>query len=119
MGSLTHAKIPASGAQLHTLAFQQQPIWAGKVQFLPLSSRSLLNLNASWHNVLGQPVDPSFFMTNVTNKAYVLSVSQSWNSLGFESVVPNEPRMLGLRLKYRLANKQSGPDATDAREYLV
>ncbi len=70
-------------------------------QFIPLSSRSLLNLNASWENMLGQPIDLSFFMTNVANKKYILSVSQTWNSLGFESVVPNEPRMWGFRLKYR------------------
>jgi iron complex outermembrane receptor protein len=70
-------------------------------QFQPLSSRSLLNLNASWNNIMSQPIDLSFFMTNVTNKKYVLSLSQAWGSLGFESVVPNEPRMWGIRLKYR------------------
>jgi len=73
-------------------------------QFLPLTSRSLLNLNASWNNLLGQPVDLSFFMTNATNKKYILSVSQTWNTLGFESVIPNEPRMWGFRLKYRFGN---------------
>lgn len=70
-------------------------------QFIPLTARKLLNLNASWDNVAGQPIDLAFFMTNATNRDYVLSVSQSWGALGFESVVPNEPRMWGLRLRYR------------------
>jgi iron complex outermembrane receptor protein len=88
----------------YTYTSRQVATAATAPQFIPLSSRSLLNLNASWNDLLGQPVDLSFFMTNVTNKKYVLSVSQTWNTLGFESVVPNEPRMWGFRLKYRFGD---------------
>ena len=72
--------------------------------FYKLKASDLVNLNASWDGILGTPIDLSFFMTNATNKKYILSVSQSWNSLGFESVIPNEPRMWGFRLKYRFGD---------------
>lgn len=70
-----------------------------RFQFLP--STNLLNLNANWKNVLGQPFDLAFFMTNVTNEKFPLNVANFFNSFGFESQNVNEPRMWGFRLKYR------------------
>ena len=54
-------------------------------QFKDLPSTSLLNLNVNWDNVLGQPFDLAFFMTNVTNKIYPVSVGSAWFSAGFEA----------------------------------
>ncbi|MFC0204976.1 TonB-dependent receptor [Novosphingobium soli] len=61
----------------------------------------LLNLNASWADVLGQPFDLSFFMTNVTNEKFPLNVNNAYGSFGLESQIVNEPRMYGFRLKAR------------------
>ncbi|MBB4860847.1 iron complex outermembrane receptor protein [Novosphingobium chloroacetimidivorans] len=60
----------------------------------------LLNLNANWANVAGSPVDLAFFMTNVTNKAYPVNVTNSYNSAGFDGYILNQPRMWGVRLRY-------------------
>jgi len=73
-----------------------------RFQYLP--STNLLNLNATWKNALGQPVDLAFFMTNVTNEKFPLNVANFYNSFGFESQNPNEPRTWGFRLKYRFGS---------------
>jgi iron complex outermembrane recepter protein len=73
-----------------------------RFRYLPASN--LLNLNANWRNVLGQPFDIALFMTNVTNEKYPLNVANFYNSFGFESVNPNEPRMWGARLRYRFGS---------------
>ena len=65
------------------------------------SQDSLLNLNVSWNDVLGQPFDLGFFMSNVTNKIYPTVVNGSWNSAGFESYQYAPPRQWGFRLKYK------------------
>lgn len=65
-----------------------------------LPSTHLLNLNANWEGVAGSPVDLSFFMTNVTNKAYPVNVLNGYSSAGFDGYIVNQPRMWGLRLRY-------------------
>jgi iron complex outermembrane receptor protein len=74
---------------------------ATALQYQHLPSSELLNLNATWQNVLGNPFDIAFFMTNVTNEKFPLAVANAWLSYGYESAVVNEPRMWGFRLKYR------------------
>ncbi len=66
-----------------------------------MPATNLLNLNASWNGIGGTPVDLSFFMTNATNRKFPVNVANAWNSFGLESQLVNEPRMWGLRLKYR------------------
>jgi iron complex outermembrane receptor protein len=62
---------------------------------------NLLNLNADWESVAGTPIDLSFFMTNVTNtKRYVYPIA-TYQTTGAESVFLNQPRMWGVRVKYR------------------
>lgn len=61
----------------------------------------IVNVNVNWDNVMGQPIDAAFFMTNVTNEVYPVGLGQSWNSAGFESLLYAPPRMWGFRLKYR------------------
>jgi iron complex outermembrane receptor protein len=62
---------------------------------------NLLNLNVSWKNMFGGPIDSSFFMTNVTNEKYIVFPGASWGSFGWEGGPTNLPRMWGFRLKYR------------------
>jgi iron complex outermembrane receptor protein len=73
-------------------------------QFQKLPATNLLNLNASWNDIMGKPVDLSFFMTNATNEKFPLNVNNAYTSFGFESQIVNEPRMFGFRLRYRFGN---------------
>ncbi|HEX8058534.1 MAG TPA: TonB-dependent receptor [Novosphingobium sp.] len=63
-------------------------------------SSTVLNLNATWANVGGHPIDLSFFVTNVTNEHVILQIND--NTLrGFISSTIGEPRMFGGRVKVR------------------
>jgi len=64
---------------------------------------STLDLRATWHKVLGHPVDLSFFMTNVTNQLYKAGVDdlEQASSLGSYASIYAPPRMFGFGLKYR------------------
>ncbi len=66
-----------------------------------LPATNLLNLNVTWKDMLGQPVDLAFFMTNVTNEAFAVNDGNFLASFGFDAVPVNEPRMWGFRMKYR------------------
>jgi iron complex outermembrane receptor protein len=69
----------------------------------------LVDLNVDWNNVFGQPVDATFFMSNVTDNLVKLGNVGIYNSSGYVSVIYNEPRMWGFRLKYRFG----GPSETE------
>lgn len=60
----------------------------------------ILNLNATWENVARLPIDLSFFMTNVTNKVTYVSMNDN-TARSFRSALLGEPRMYGMRLRYR------------------
>ncbi|MBW8784360.1 MAG: TonB-dependent receptor [Novosphingobium sp.] len=69
-------------------------------EFGVLPSSKLLNLNATWDNVGGMPVDLGVFVTNVTN-AHVYLHSNVQAASGFVSNIIGEPRMWGARLRYK------------------
>ena len=69
-----------------------------------LPSRTLLNLNINWNKVAGTPIDASFFVTNLTNKAYAVNTGGGWNSSGIGDMLLGEPRMWGFRIKYSFGN---------------
>lgn len=69
-------------------------------EFGILPATDLLNLNARWKGVMGQPVDLAFFMTNALNKRFPVNVANFYSSFGYEAQMVNEPRMWGVRLKY-------------------
>jgi len=65
-----------------------------------IPSRTFGNVNLTWNNVGGGPVDASVYVTNVTNeKMYTQANDQL--SAGFASYSIDLPRMYGLRVKYR------------------
>ncbi|WHO38584.1 TonB-dependent receptor [Sphingobium sp. AP49] len=67
-----------------------------------LAPLDLLNLNASWNNVAGAPVDLSFFMTNVTKEKYYSFVAGLGSpSVNFETATLGEPQMYGARVRFR------------------
>ena len=69
-----------------------------------LASYGLLNASIDWKGALGTGLDVSVFGTNLTNKAYMLSNSGVYNSVGTQSVIFGEPRMYGIRVKYSFGN---------------
>ena len=64
----------------------------------------LLNLRAQWQNMFEYPVDLSFFMTNATDRTYVLGDFGLYSTLGTSSAIYGEPRMFGFRLRYRFGS---------------
>jgi iron complex outermembrane receptor protein len=67
--------------------------------FLPATN--LLDLDASWNDIYGSPLDVSLFATNVTGEKYFTYVPGLGNTgLGLETYELGQPRMYGVRLKY-------------------
>ncbi len=61
---------------------------------------STINLNASWNNMFGIPLDLTVFGTNVQDKEIVVAYTNTNNALGFESRQAGLPGMWGARLRY-------------------
>jgi iron complex outermembrane receptor protein len=68
-----------------------------------LPKQKQLNLNLNWTDVAGFPVDVGLFATNVNNEKYYVFATGA--SFGFDSVVLNEPRMYGARVKYNFGGR--------------
>jgi len=66
-----------------------------------LPGTHLINLNLNWANVAGAPVDLAAFATNVTNKKYPVAIGAGYNSAGFDSYLVGQPRMYGVRLRFK------------------
>ncbi|MFT3966217.1 MAG: TonB-dependent receptor [Sphingobium sp.] len=64
----------------------------------------LLNLNLNWNSVAGGPIDLAVFATNVTNQKYYTATFGGYTNFGFEGASVGEPRMYGVRLKYRFGS---------------
>ncbi len=93
-------ELSVGGTYVHTstqIADLQSP-------FGLMPKSDLLNLNVSWNDVAGMPVDLAFFVTNVTKEEFPVNVAGNWNSNGFEAMVTNLPRMWGVRMKYSFGN---------------
>lgn len=63
-----------------------------------IQATNLLDLYASWTNVLGSPVDLSAFVTNVTNQHYYTQIN-GLLGLGVETGSLGAPRIFGFRAK--------------------
>jgi iron complex outermembrane recepter protein len=63
----------------------------------------LLNMSADWTGVSGTPIDISLFASNVLNKVYVTQPVPDfeWADFGYGNRIYGEPRMYGIRLRYR------------------
>ena len=60
----------------------------------------LLSASLDWRGVAGSRFDIGLFATNLTNKLYRISDTNSYSNFLFASTLYGEPRMYGLRLKY-------------------
>jgi iron complex outermembrane recepter protein len=67
-----------------------------------LPKQKQVNLNLNWTEIAGSAVDVALFATNVTNEEYFVFATGA--SFGFDSVVLNEPRMYGARVKYNFGD---------------
>jgi iron complex outermembrane recepter protein len=69
-----------------------------------LPATDLLNLNLNWKGVAGSPIDLALFATNVTNEKYRVATGGGLPSTGAEFILLGEPRMYGLRVRYRFGD---------------
>lgn len=79
---------------------------SGKVRYetITVPSYSLLNLRADWNGMLGSKLDGSLFVTNATDKAVVAGPGIAATGFAFNTAYYNEPRMIGLQLRYHFGN---------------
>ena len=61
----------------------------------------LLNASLSWKNIADSGFDATLFANNITNKLFRVSNSNAFNTNGVVSSLYGEPRMYGLKLRYR------------------
>ncbi|MGE3690996.1 MAG: TonB-dependent receptor [Novosphingobium sp.] len=95
-------KVSIGATFTHTDANEARSQFATPAYLVEASNH--LNVNVDWNNVLDTPLDLSFFMTNVTNEAYIVFPSSSFFTFGGDGGHVNEPRMWGFRLKYRFGD---------------
>jgi iron complex outermembrane receptor protein len=66
-----------------------------------IDSFGLLNAAIDWSSIGGKPLDASLFASNVTDKVYSIGGATFYNSLGYANQRFGEPRMYGIRMRYR------------------
>jgi iron complex outermembrane receptor protein len=90
--------------QLTSYAYRDPRILAAFGRDLgTLDSRDLLSLSMNWESIAGSPIDVSAFATNVTQEEYYAYVPGLATS-GGEFAVLGEPRMYGMRVRYRFGD---------------
>jgi iron complex outermembrane receptor protein len=65
---------------------------------------NLVSANLGWSDIAHLPLDISLFGTNLTNKKYWINQAGAF-SQGYESVIVGEPRIYGVRVKYRFGGQ--------------
>ena len=87
-----------------TYSHSDKQITQATSPFGVLPAQDLLNLNLTWSSVGGGPIDVALFATNVTKEEFPTFVVGAFNSTGFEHAIPVEPRMYGVRVRYRFGD---------------
>ncbi|CAN7286370.1 TonB-dependent receptor [Phenylobacterium sp. LjRoot219] len=65
----------------------------------------LLNLNLNWRNIAGRPVDLAVYATNIGQEKYYVAAANALSTVGAEYLILGEPRMYGVRLRYRFGGQ--------------
>jgi iron complex outermembrane receptor protein len=107
--------VPDDMGDVHLIASY---VHTGRIQYSTDSTEpfgdepgyGLLDIRVNWNNVAGQPIDASFFMTNVTDNLYSIGKFGIYTTEGFVSQLYGEPQMWGFQVKYRFG----GPTETEA-----
>ena len=110
--------VPDGWGEVHAIADYTH---TGRIQYSTDSTEpfgdepgyGLVNLRINWTNVAGQPIDASFFMTNVTDNLYSIGKFGIYTTEGFVSQLYGEPQMWGFSVKYRFGGAPE-PEATPA-----
>ncbi|MFZ2983377.1 MAG: hypothetical protein WA085_20350, partial [Sphingobium sp.] len=64
-----------------------------------------VDVNLAWKRMLGSPIDASLFVTNLFDVTYKIGGASLINSgLGINQRIYNEPRMIGLQLRFRFGD---------------
>jgi iron complex outermembrane receptor protein len=63
-----------------------------------------VDLNLDWRDLGGQPIDLSFFVTNLTKQVTYTLIQPLFASFGFDVRYVGQPRMYGVRLKVRFGD---------------
>jgi outer membrane protein OmpA-like peptidoglycan-associated protein len=92
---------------------QYLSVQAGEIYPI-MPSYDELDVRVDWTNILGNPVDAGFFMTNALDTTHVVGGFPVYTQLGFTSLVYNEPRMFGFSLKYRFGGPSEPEAAPEA-----
>ncbi len=106
--------VPDDLGQVHAIA---EYVHTGRIQYStdevePDGNEpgyGLLNIRLNWSNVAGQPIDASFFMTNVTDTLYAIGKFGIYSTEGFVSQLYGEPQMWGFQVKYRFGGETEAP----------
>jgi iron complex outermembrane receptor protein len=80
--------VGGQGGNLFEAAFDGIPAW------------STTNFNATWSGINRSSVDATFFITDAFNQIHITDV-EAPSVFAYRSVVYSEPRMFGLKLRYR------------------
>jgi iron complex outermembrane receptor protein len=96
-------KISIGATFNHTDAFLAEALAASPAALIEAENQ--LNLNADWRKIFGNPIDLSFYMTNVTNQGRILFPSSSYTLFGMDGGHVNQPRMWGFRLMYHFGGE--------------
>jgi iron complex outermembrane receptor protein len=83
-----------------TYTFNDDYVYTSGVHGI-IGSNELISASANWTSMFGKPIDLSIFATNLTNQHYVNGISDNSAGGGHVGVLIAEPRMYGVRLRYR------------------
>lgn len=78
----------------------QGPAWGPK-QFQSEDGYDTLAVSVDWLNMFGSKTDVSLYATNVLNEEYATGGGSYYGSIGFTSVFPGDPRVIGLDVRFR------------------
>jgi len=74
-----------------------------------LSGYGLLGMNLHWDGIFRSSVDAELFATNLTDKLYYTNLTAIYQTaFGLAGRIPGEPRMYGVRLRYRFGKSAGG-----------
>jgi iron complex outermembrane receptor protein len=93
-----YGKLSVSAA----VSYQTSVSTANGVAYSVLPGYTLVDMRLVWTNVYRHPFDLAFYMTNVTNKPYLIGGYDTFGSITGGVFAPawGEPRMFGFQLKY-------------------
>jgi iron complex outermembrane receptor protein len=85
------------------LALAPTIIVAGRTITDPFGTQGdtdVLDLSFDWTKIWGSDFDGRFFITNLTDTVYRIGGGYLYSSLGTDQVIYNEPRMIGVQIRY-------------------